>query len=84
MDDMIHVRNTVNGKVGTVRRSLFEHPVFNPKGQVLKEIEPGGKPYISETYKPKTVEEFDLVHPVKVKTEDKPEFKAPKSETDEK
>lgn len=47
--ELISVFNLDTGKVGTIRRDWFEHPVINPG--ILVEAEPGQKSYAPELYK---------------------------------
>lgn len=71
MSDTVFVTNTHTGQTGHIRRKLFNSPVFNPKGQLLVEVKDDTKPFIAETYKPKTVDEFKAVHPEKVVVDEK-------------
>lgn len=76
--EMVNIVNASNGKVGQIRRSLFNNDFFNPiintetGARNLVEVKPGTKPYIPETYKAKDADEFAQVHPDKVKSGDKP------------
>lgn len=55
-NDLVHVRNVKTGSIGDVRRSIFEHPVFNPG--VLVAVDADAKPYVSELYRPKDADTF--------------------------
>lgn len=59
-NETVRVLNTQTGKVGTVPRRIFEHPVLS--GGSLVEVEHDQKPYVSELYRPRTVEEWESEH----------------------
>lgn len=65
--EYVTARNTLTGKVGRVRPDVLSHPVF---GKSLVEVPAGSKSYVSELYKPRTVEEFKVDHPEKEVTEE--------------
>ena len=56
MSDLVHVRNTKTGRVGDVRRVVFESKVLNP--DVLVEVDRDAKPYIPELYRPRDASSF--------------------------
>lgn len=56
MTENIRVRNTKTGRVGFVRRRIFESPVLNP--DTLVEVEHDAKPYVPELYRPRTASEY--------------------------
>lgn len=64
----VTVINVKTGKVNTIPRRIYEHPVFN-QGQLV-EVVPDTKPYVAELYKPTTAEEFVENHPEKIPTVD--------------
>ena len=51
MSNFVEVLNLKTGQRGKIRRSLFEHPIFNPG--ILVEVDPAQKPYVEELYKSK-------------------------------
>lgn len=55
-NELVNVLNLETGERGLIRRRLFESPVFNP--DILVEVDPEQKPYVSELYKSKV--ESDL------------------------
>lgn len=59
--DIVHVRNTKTGKVGTVTRAIFDHPVFNK--DVLVEVEAGAKPVAEGLNRSQTATEYRASHP---------------------
>lgn len=54
--DTLHVRNTITGKVGTVRRSIFENKVFND--DVLVEVDRGAKPVAEGLHRPQSATDY--------------------------
>lgn len=60
----VRVFNVETGQLGSISRTLFEHPVFNPG--ILIEAEPGQKPYVPELYRPKT----DVIDAAEAEEED--------------
>lgn len=63
--DLVHVLNTKTGRVGTERRSIFEHKTLNPG--VLVEVDANSKPYHPELFKPRDAESFTDEKPKRVK-----------------
>lgn len=64
---MVTVLNTLTGKTASIRRWIFESPLYNGDGHLV-EVKPGTKPYVG-AYKPKTAKEFKEVHPDKIVVE---------------
>lgn len=69
MSETITVQSVVDGQVFKLRKSLFDNEYFNAGN--LVEVPEGTKPFIPETYKEKTVEEFEKTHPGRVKNTSK-------------
>lgn len=67
-NDLVHVLNTQTGRVGDVRRRIFEHKVFNPG--ILVEVSDNAKPYIPELYRPKDADTFLEQKALKTQTEE--------------
>jgi len=62
---MKSVRNTLTGKVASIRADWLSNPaIVNP--DVVIEVEDGAKPYVAKTYKPRKAKEFSKQHPEKV------------------
>ncbi len=54
--EMVTVRNTLTGAVGTIPKQLLKNTVIvNP--EIIMVVEPGAKPYVPELYKPNTVKD---------------------------
>lgn len=67
--DLVTVRNTQTGKVGTVKRRVFEnHRLMSP--EVFIEVDPGSKPYVAELYKSRSVSEYVASRPVETVEEE--------------
>ena len=61
---MTHVIDVNSGEVRDIPTWQFKHRIFNPG--IYVEASADAKPYVQELYKPKTVEEFEEIHPEKV------------------
>ena len=81
VNDYVNVLNVNTGKVGRIRRKLFDNPTFN--SGVLVEVQPGTKPYNSALYKPVDAETFIEQHPDKVVAQEVPNNETPNEEPGE-
>ena len=61
---MTHVIDVNSGEVRDIPTWQFKHRIFNPG--IYVEATADAKPYVQELYKPKTVEQFEEIHPEKV------------------
>lgn len=64
--ETVRVINTQTGRVGSVPRRVFEHPVLS--GGSLAEVTHDTKPYSPVLYRGRTPEEFSADHPERVVT----------------
>jgi hypothetical protein len=68
MTEKIAVRNIETGEVGLIRRKLFDNPRIN--NGILVEVERDAKPYVSELWKSKIVEDDETTEDSETVEED--------------